>query len=69
MALQTLSQRTGRGDVCVTQSGEESSWRTWQHRRGGSCTRIAEQLCQQPWGCTLAYLLGWPASSKSIFDL
>lgn len=31
---------------------------------GLACTRTAEQLCQQPWGCTLAHLLGWPASSS-----
>lgn len=34
MALQTLSQRTGRGDVCLTQRREESSQRSWQQGEG-----------------------------------
>lgn len=32
-------------------------------------TPITEQLCQQPWGCTLAHFLDWPASSSQKASL
>lgn len=64
MALQTLSQRTGRRDICLTQGKGGLSM-----GEGLACTHIAEQLSQQPWGCTLAHLLGWPASSSQKASL